>query len=224
MSKPAKFWEELRDEAEKKDRAGAFHIVWDGPSSQPYPTAQYAVRLQGRATHEGMLSLIQRALHAVGISCPLGDLVERYHEAFSAEFGEFAFIPHIDGGRRIRFKESFQRLCERQATRARQGTGPSERPVLTSGSFPRTMETFTGARKPDRPHRKGDVALLKKADGRFYESVDFPTAENYAVISARRRQQLMKDNGHLRVVGKGQNRRITVVSLIAYCPPTEDAK
>jgi hypothetical protein len=68
-----------------------------------------------------------------------------------------------------------------------------------------------------------DVKLLQKADGSFYESVDFPTAERYADISDRRRQQLMTE-GILGVVGKGQNRRITVKSLMAYCPPTEDPK
>jgi len=72
--------------------------------------------------------------------------------------------------------------------------------------------------------RKGDIKLLQKADGsRLYNSVDFPTAEKYADITPRRRQQLMKD-GHLASTGKGQNRRITVESLIAYCPPVEDAK
>ena len=69
-----------------------------------------------------------------------------------------------------------------------------------------------------------DIALLRRADGTLYESVDFPTAETYADISPRRRQQLMKDDGPLKVVGKGRKRRITVESLIAYCPPAEDAK
>ena len=72
--------------------------------------------------------------------------------------------------------------------------------------------------------RKRDITLLQRSDGGLYESVDFPTAETYADISPRRRQQLMKDDGPLRVVGKGQKRRITVESLVSYCPPAEDAK
>ena len=71
--------------------------------------------------------------------------------------------------------------------------------------------------------RKGDVTLLKKGDGSFYNSVDFPTAEKYADISDRRRQQLMSAN-ILKVAGKGQNRRITVESLLEYCPPQQDPK
>jgi hypothetical protein len=70
--------------------------------------------------------------------------------------------------------------------------------------------------------RKGDIALLKKADGSLYRSVDFSTAEIYADISSRRRQQLMPEV--LKVVGQGHNRRITVESLLAYCPPEEDTK
>lgn len=71
--------------------------------------------------------------------------------------------------------------------------------------------------------RKGDISLLKKGDGSLYQSVDFPTAEMYADITPRRRQQLRTDV-ILEVVGKGKNRRITVDSLLAYCPPKEDAK
>jgi hypothetical protein len=71
--------------------------------------------------------------------------------------------------------------------------------------------------------RARDITLLRRADGTQYDSVDFPTAEKYADISPRRRQQLMK-HGPLLVVGKGQKRRITVESLIAYCPPAEYAK
>jgi len=70
--------------------------------------------------------------------------------------------------------------------------------------------------------RKGDIKLLERADGSQYESVDFPTAEGYAGVTPRRRQQLMKD-GTLALIGKGMNRRITVESLPAYCPPKEDA-
>jgi hypothetical protein len=71
--------------------------------------------------------------------------------------------------------------------------------------------------------RKGDIKLLQKADGSRYETVDFPKAEEYADITPRRRQQLMK-GGVLVFTGKGLNRRITVESLIAYCPPADDAK
>lgn len=85
---------------------------------------------------------------------------------------------------------------------------------------PELVPPVTEARKLTR---KGNITLLKKADGSQYETVDFPTAERYAAISRRRRQQLIKD-GHFEVVGKGPNRRIKVPSLIAYCPPTEDAK
>jgi hypothetical protein len=71
--------------------------------------------------------------------------------------------------------------------------------------------------------RKGDLNLLKRDDGSYYRSVDFPTVEKYAGISPRRRQQLMSGKV-LEVVGKGQNRRITVESLLAFCPREEDAK
>jgi hypothetical protein len=75
----------------------------------------------------------------------------------------------------------------------------------------------------EQPTRKGDISLLKKADGSLYQSVEFPTAEKYADITPRRRQQLKKED-ILKEVGKGQHRRITVESLIAYCPPAEEAK
>ena len=97
----------------------------------------------------------------------------------------------------------------------------SQAPPSSSDAAP--SETIPGTQEGWRDTRKGDIKLLKKADGSLYESVDFPTAERYADISARRRQQLMTEDV-LKVVGKGTNRRITVKSLIAYCPPTEDAK
>ena len=104
---------------------------------------------------------------------------------------------------------------------------PSHPPTLpetaNAGSSPdKTMLTETRP-EPRGASRKGDVGLLRKSDGTFYESVDFPTAEKYAGISSRRRQQLMT-NKLLDVVGRGQNRRITAQSLIAYCPAKEDAK
>lgn len=77
--------------------------------------------------------------------------------------------------------------------------------------------------EPLEHSRKGDIRLVTKSDGSRYQSVDFPTAEQYADITPRRRQQLMTDET-LKTVGKGQNRRITVESLLAYCPPIEDAK
>ena len=86
----------------------------------------------------------------------------------------------------------------------------------------RPVESIPSPAEAQKPTKKGDIALLKKADGSFYSSVDFSTAESYADISPRRRQQLMPDV--LKVVGQGQNRRITVESLLAYCPPKEDAK
>ena len=70
---------------------------------------------------------------------------------------------------------------------------------------------------------KGDIRLLQKGDGSLYESVEFPKAARYTGISDRRRQQLMRDR-ILVVTGKGRHRRITVESLIAYCPPAEEAK
>ncbi|MGA2186368.1 MAG: hypothetical protein ABSH47_25410, partial [Bryobacteraceae bacterium] len=93
---------------------------------------------------------------------------------------------------------------------------PADMGTRTAESTPRTKEAQGRT-------RKGDTTLLKRADGNFYESVNFPTAQSYADIGARRRQQLMK-NGLFEVLGKGTNRRITVKSLIAYCPPAEDAK
>jgi hypothetical protein len=79
------------------------------------------------------------------------------------------------------------------------------------------------AERDEPGDQKGDLKLLQKSDGSWYEAVAFSTAEAYADISDRRRQQLMGD-GTLEVVGKGQKRRITVASLIAYCPPAEKAK
>jgi hypothetical protein len=70
---------------------------------------------------------------------------------------------------------------------------------------------------------KGDITLLQKRDGNFYEAVDLPKAEQYAGISPRRRQQLVKE-AVLKVTGLGQNRRITVESLLRYCPAQEHAK
>ena len=87
----------------------------------------------------------------------------------------------------------------------------------------RTPELIQHVTESPKPTRKGDVTLLSKADGNLYKSVDFPTAESYADISPRRRQQLMADEV-LKVLGQAQNRRITVESLLEYCPPIEDAK
>ena len=88
----------------------------------------------------------------------------------------------------------------------------------------RADERIRARRNQDtqRPE-KGDIRLLRKTDGTLYPSIDFPTVEKYAGISARRRQQLMTDES-LKVIGQRLNRRITVESLLAYCPPEEDAK
>jgi hypothetical protein len=87
---------------------------------------------------------------------------------------------------------------------------------------------FSGPPPPDfarhkhqRAERKGDITLLQKRDGSLYASVPFSTAESYLGISARQRQKL-QDDGRLKVIGKGLNRRITVESLMEYCPPRED--
>jgi hypothetical protein len=87
---------------------------------------------------------------------------------------------------------------------------------------PQPAESRPGSSGPKKPSRKGDVALLKKADGSYYQTVNLSTAELYAGIGERRRQQLMQNV--LKVVGQGPNRRITVESLLAYCPPEQDAK
>lgn len=91
------------------------------------------------------------------------------------------------------------------------------------GDAARASESIRSPAETQKSTKKGDIALLKKADGGFYQAVDFPTAESYADISPRRRQQLMQTEV-LKVVGQGQNRRITVESLLAYCPSEEDAK
>ena len=76
---------------------------------------------------------------------------------------------------------------------------------------------------PQQSGLKGDITLLQKSDGTLFGSVDFPKAEVYAGISERRRQQLLSE-GLLLTSGKGNNRRITVDSLLAFCPPVEDPK
>jgi len=64
-------------------------------------------------------------------------------------------------------------------------------------------------------HAKGDPELLKG-----HEAVNFRIAEQYLGIGERQRQKLMKgEKPALTVVGRGSNRRITVESLIQYCPP-----
>lgn len=94
--------------------------------------------------------------------------------------------------------------------------------VRTTDQSPK-LPAGVAADRDEPSDQKGDLKLLQKIDGSLYESVAFLTAEAYADISDRRRQQLMGD-GTLNVVGKGQNRRITVESLVAYCPPIEKAK
>jgi hypothetical protein len=79
------------------------------------------------------------------------------------------------------------------------------------------------AKQPVDRGDKGNPKLLKKSDGTFYQTVDFPTAERYAGISSRRRQQLITTSV-LNVMGMGKNRRVTVESLLTYCPPAESAK
>jgi hypothetical protein len=86
-----------------------------------------------------------------------------------------------------------------------------------------TFDELLGGDVADQGKHRGDLTLLRKGDGRLYDSVDFPTAEKYADISARRRQQLIAA-WLLKVMGHGQKRRITVESLMMYCPPAEDAK
>jgi hypothetical protein len=108
--------------------------------------------------------------------------------------------------------------------------GPTKRKSLGSSPFERAgnpagapKSVPEGVVAADKSGQKGDLTLLQLHDGRQSVAVSFRTAELYADISPRRRQQLMKQ-GLLRVVGEGQNRRITVQSLIAYCPPVEEAK
>jgi hypothetical protein len=113
---------------------------------------------------------------------------------------------------------------------AEPASGEKEHEELESGPIRREerLQAFIGGAHPGstlarKPTRKGDITLLRKADGSLYQSVAFTTAESYGDISARRRQQLMTE-GVLKVIGKGLKRRITVESLMAYCPSTEDAK
>jgi hypothetical protein len=98
---------------------------------------------------------------------------------------------------------------------------PRTRPAKAKTDAKVPPAVISPVAEAQKPKRKGDIALLKKADGTLYQSVDFPTAETYAGITPRRRQQLMSDV--LKTVGNGQNRRITVESSVAYCPPAEDA-
>jgi len=100
---------------------------------------------------------------------------------------------------------------------------PRTRPAKAKRDAKVPSTVISPATEAQRPKRKGDIALLKQADGTLYQSIDFATAESYADISARRRQQLMTEDV-LKVIGKGLKRRIIVESLVAYCPPTEDAK
>jgi len=92
----------------------------------------------------------------------------------------------------------------------------------TEMALPNWDVELTDSRADSSPE-KGDAKLLQRSDGTLYETVDFARAEEYADITSRRRQQLM-EAGILRYRGKGQNRRITVESLIDYCPPKEDTK
>jgi hypothetical protein len=66
--------------------------------------------------------------------------------------------------------------------------------------------------------RKGDPLLLGAG-----ELVNFSIAENYAGITARQRQKLMK-RGLLESKGLGHNRKITTESLRKYLPPQENQK
>jgi hypothetical protein len=103
-------------------------------------------------------------------------------------------------------------LAEPLSPQPQQGQAPTQsRPRKSDGI---ARETGT---------RKGDVSLLQKADRSLYQSVDFPTAEEYLGLSERRRQQLVRE-GTLKALGKGQNRRITVESLLQFFPPADDAK
>jgi hypothetical protein len=104
----------------------------------------------------------------------------------------------------------------------RQSSGLPKSVSVEPGTSP-ALEPKESSAKAAQGTQKGDLQLLQKVDGSLYEAVAFLTAQAYADISDRRRQQLMSD-GTLKVVGQGQNRRITVASLIAYCPPTENPK
>jgi hypothetical protein len=95
--------------------------------------------------------------------------------------------------------------------------------AVAAGGLANPRAKHAAATEARKTTRKGDITLLRKPDGSLYQSVAFTTAENYAAIGARRRQQLMTE-GVLKVMGKGLKRRITVESLMAYCPPTEEAK
>lgn len=108
---------------------------------------------------------------------------------------------------------------------------PTEpRPESTEQKQPKRDHAAGSKNCPPQGHRiadarngsKGNASLLKKADGSYYESVDFPTAEKYAGIKPRRRQQLMSKSV-LETLGDGTHRRIRVDSPLRYCPPKEDA-
>jgi hypothetical protein len=79
-------------------------------------------------------------------------------------------------------------------------------------SVPSTEEV---SGKCDGKPRKGDSTLL-----RGKQLITFKTAEQYLGIGERRRQEMVKEQ-LLTVVGEGQNRRITVESVLK-CLPLEN--
>lgn len=120
---------------------------------------------------------------------------------------------------------SSERSVSDQAPRLASGNEAGTNGNVQPRRVKQTQHTSHTERRlsPEDTSSKGSLKRLCRADGSRYESVDFPTAEKYAAITPRRRQQLLK-SGVLVSTGRGRNRRVTVESLIAYCPPAEDAK
>jgi hypothetical protein len=107
------------------------------------------------------------------------------------------------------------------------GAAPTDPPTIASPS-PIEPSRETGPLITPRPlstrraHRnllhKGDSTLLRDPHGMLKESVSFKRASTYLGVSLRQVQRLVSGKRSLTTVGGGNNRQITVGSLLEYLP------
>jgi hypothetical protein len=64
---------------------------------------------------------------------------------------------------------------------------------------------------------EGNPDLLRSVHGDLEGAVTYETARQYLDVGIRQIQKLVK-SGHLQTTGGGQNKRITVPSLLKYRP------
>jgi hypothetical protein len=170
-----------------------------------------AFRLFGEpsdARAEEALKTSARLSAAGSISALRGELRLRAARLRTAEEGQgIPWHLQIERASHSAVKEGLLRLRQQRLPASPAVTVPS----TTAAPRP-TYAARTTDDKSKKSPRKGDVALLANKS-----LVSFRLAEEYLGISERQRQSLIKQ-GVLSTEGKGQNKKVTTQSLLAYLP------